>query len=175
MAWAERGLESRAEEAEMSRDERQAKLVRRAIERGSFCMLATSSAANRPHASGVLYSAVDGVLYFAVSDSSVKARNVRANPRVAVCIPVRRYPVGPPFNVQLQGSAELLSRDDPEIASLLGARRLKNITTHGELDEPDTCFLRVTPGRRAHSYGLGVPLRTILRDPIRGSRSVELE
>jgi general stress protein 26 len=158
----------------MSRDERQRKLVLRAIDRGSFCTLATASAANRPHASGVLYSAVDGVLWFATSEDSVKARNVRANPRVAVCIPVRKYPVGPPFNVQLQGSAELVAMDDPAVAALLSGRRLKNITSHGELDEPDTCFLRVTPGRRAHSYGLGVPLRTILRDPIHGSRGVEL-
>ena len=34
--------------------ERQRKLVRRAIERGSFCTLATSSEANRPHVVGVL-------------------------------------------------------------------------------------------------------------------------
>jgi nitroimidazol reductase NimA-like FMN-containing flavoprotein (pyridoxamine 5'-phosphate oxidase superfamily) len=154
--------------------ERQRKLVRRAIERHSFCTLATSSAANRPHVVGVLYAAVDGVLYVAASETSIKVRNVRENPRVAMCIPVRRYPVGPPFSVQFQGKAEVCSADDPRMVELLEAGRLKRITAHGELEDPDTCFLRVTPGRRVATYGLGVPLRTLLRDPIQASRSVEM-
>jgi hypothetical protein len=93
---------------------------------------------------------------------------------VAVCIPVRRYPVGPPFSVQFQGSAEVLAADDPSITRLISGGRLKKITSHGELDDPETCFLRMTPGRRVASYGIGVPLRTLLRDPLAGSRSVEI-
>jgi nitroimidazol reductase NimA-like FMN-containing flavoprotein (pyridoxamine 5'-phosphate oxidase superfamily) len=156
-------------------DERQRKLVRRAISRHSFCTLATSSSANRPLVVGVLYSYVDGTLYFVTSTASPRVRNVRANPRVAVCIPVRRYPVGPPFTVQFQGTAEILERDDPSIASLISSGRLKTITSHGELDDPENIFLRVTPGRRIASYGIGVPLLSLLRDATSGSRSVEME
>jgi predicted pyridoxine 5'-phosphate oxidase superfamily flavin-nucleotide-binding protein len=155
-------------------DERQRRIVRRAIRRSSFCTLATASAANRPHVVGVLYAAVDGLLYVSTETTSIKARNVRENPRVAVCIPVRRYPVGPPFCVQFQGSAELRPTGDPQIVGLLDAGRLKPITTHGELDHPDACFIRVTPARRVASYGLGVPLRQLLRDPLGASRSVEM-
>lgn len=154
--------------------ERQRKIVRRALERSSYCALATSSAANRPHAVGVLYAVVDSTLYMTTQGASVKLRNVRENPRVAVCIPVRRYPVGPPFSVQFQGRAEVLAADDPEIVALLETGALKRITAHGELDDPDVCFLRVRPGRRVATYGLGVPLRQLLRDPTQGSRSVEL-
>ena len=154
--------------------ERQRKQVRRAIERSSFCTLATSSDANRPHVVGVLYAAVEGHFYVATLNTSVKVRNVRANRRVAVCIPVRRYPVGPPFSVQFQGNAQVRPVDDPEIVRLLEAGRLKRITSHGELDDPNACFLRVAPGRRVATYGLGVPLRVLLRDPIHASRSVEL-
>ena len=153
---------------------RQRQLVRRAIERHSFCTLATSSSANRPLVVGVLYAYVDGSLYFATSGESPKVRNIRENPRVAVCIPVRRYPVGPPFSVQFQGSAAVLERGDAEVARLIEAGRLKPITSHGELDDPETCFLRVSPGRRIATYGLGVSLRTLLRDPIHASRSVEM-
>jgi hypothetical protein len=155
-------------------EERQRKLVRRAIKRGSFCTLATSSDANRPHAVGVLYAAVEGLLFVSTLQTSVKARNVRANRRVAVCIPVRRFPVGPPFNVAFQGQAELCARDDPRIVPLLESKRLKPITSHGELDDPDACFLIITPGRRVTSYGLGVPVRELLRDPIHASRSLDL-
>jgi hypothetical protein len=155
-------------------DERQLKLIRRAIRRGSFCVLATASAANRPLAVGVLYAPVADSLYIATLGGSAKARHIRENPRVALCIPVRRYPVGPPFSVQFQATAELRSPDDPEIARLLEGRSLKAITSHGELDAPDACFLKITPGRRMASYGLGVPLRELLRDPIAASRSVRV-
>jgi general stress protein 26 len=148
--------------------------VRRAMARRSYCTLATSSAANRPHVVGVLYAVFDGAFYVATLETSTKVRNVRANRRVAVCIPVRRYPVGPPFSLQFQGTAEILAIGDPEIAELLAADRLKRITSHGELDDPDACFIKVTPGRRVATYGLGVPLRKLLRDPIHASGSVEM-
>ena len=154
--------------------ERQRKAVRRAIARSSYCTLATASGANRPHVVGVMYAAVDDDLYVATLGNSIKVRNVRENERVAVCIPVRRFPVGPPFSVQFQGRAEVLPADDAEVVRLLDAGRLKRITSHGELDDPHACFLRVTPRRRVATYGIGVPLRTVLRDPIHASRSVEM-
>ena len=155
-------------------DDRQRKAVRRAIARASYCTLATASAANRPHVVGVLYAEVDGDLWVATLENSVKVRNVRENERVAVCIPVRRYPVGPPFSVQFQGRAEVVPVDHPPAVALLEAGRLKRITSHGELDDPAACFLRLTPGRRVATYGIGVPLFTLLRDPIHASRSVEM-
>lgn len=155
-------------------DERQRKSVQRAIERGSFCTLATSSAANRPHVVGVLYVAVQGSLVVSTLSTSVKAGNVRANPLVAVCIPVRRLPLGPPFHIALQGRAEVCERDDPRVVDLLEGGRLKPIASHGELDHPDSCFLVMSPSGRAATYGLGVPLRQIARNPLGASRSVEL-
>ena len=150
-----------------------AAVVRRAIARGSFCVLATSADGN-PHAVGVLYQEIDGALYFATFQGSKKARDIRANPRVAVCIPVRKYPVGPPFCVQFEGRAEILAATDSAISALVRAGRLKRLTSHGELAEPRMCFLRVTPDPLVSTYGLGVPLLTLLRDPLRGSRRVEL-
>ena len=58
----------------------------------TFCTLATSTG-EQPHVVGVLYVAVGGVLYVSTHRTSKKARNVEANPRVAVCIPIRRYPM----------------------------------------------------------------------------------
>jgi hypothetical protein len=155
--------------------ERQRKLIKRAISRRSFCVLATSSAANRPLAVGVIYPAVDGLLYVSTLETSAKVRNVSENDRVALSIPVRRFPIGPPFSVQLQARAEILRPDDPEVVALLRAGRLKAISSHGELDDPAACVLRITPGPRAATYGLGVPLRQLLRDPIHASRSVRMD
>lgn len=156
------------------KDERQQERVRRAIARASFCTLATSSARNRPLVTGVLYAAVDDALYVSVLETSVKARNVRENDRVAVCIPVRRYPVGPPFAVQFQGRARILPINDPRIVELLEAGRLKRITSHGELDDPEARFLAISRGPRVAVYGLGVPLRVLLRDPLHANRTIDM-
>jgi general stress protein 26 len=147
--------------------------IRRAIARHSFCTLATSSG-NRPHVVGVLYAPVDGALYVSTLQSSKKARNIRDNPRVAVCIPVRRYPMAPPFLVQFQATAELLDNDDSTIIELVRTRRLKRITCHGELDDAENCFARIVPDRTVHTYGIGVPLRVLLRDPLHASRTFDL-
>jgi general stress protein 26 len=154
--------------------DRQRAIVKQTIARKSFCTLATSSASHRSHVAGVLYVEVDGLLYMNVSSTSVKARNIRENPRVAVCIPIRKVPVGPPYTVQFQGTAEIVSPEDPSVADLVASGRLKRILPHGVADDPDSCFLRITLGRRVTSYGLGVSLLKIIREPLSGIRSVEL-
>ncbi len=106
--------------------------------------------------------------------TSRKARNIDHDPHVGVCIPIRRLPVGPPSTVQFQGVAAILDNNDPEIAALIEAGRLRAITSHGELDNPDGCFLRITPNRRVNTYGLGMSLRQLLRDPLNASGNVEI-
>lgn len=154
---------------------RQLAITKRAIARNKFCVLATSSAKNRPHAVGILYAAVDFDLYLLIGDDTVKARNIRQNPNVAVSIPVRTVPFAPPMAVQFQGTARLLTVDDPEIQGLLKQGRLKRITGLGALDiTPNPCFVKVTPRRRIATYGLGISLIRLMRDVTQGQRSVEL-
>lgn len=154
--------------------DRQRRIIKRAIAKHSFCTLATASAANRPLVTGVLYAAVGELLYVSTLETSAKARNIHENHRVAVCIPVRRFPVGPPFTVQFQGTAKVCPIDEPQIVSELEAGRLKRITSHGEFDHPGACVLRINPGPRIATYGLGVPLRELVRDPLQASRSVRM-
>lgn len=151
-----------------------AALVLRAIERRSFCTLATTSAQGRPHVAGVLYAVAGTDLYVSTMRTSRKARNIEANPSVAVCIPVRRLPVGPPSSVQFQGRAELLELDDPALRRLADAGRLKGVTSHGELELPGGCFVRITPNGRAATYGLGMSLLRFLRDPLAAAGFTEL-
>ncbi len=154
--------------------ERQLKSIRKAIARNSYCTLATASAENRPLVVGVLYAVVDDFLYVSTLSSSAKVRNLAENDRVAVCIPVRRYPVGPPFSLQFQGRAEVRSIEDTEISALVEAGQLKRITSHGELDDPAACILKISPAPRMATYGFGLSLLELLRDPLHGSRSFEV-
>jgi hypothetical protein len=150
-----------------------ADLVRRAVEKRSVAMLSTVSAAGRPHAATVLYALADHQLYVSTLASSRKARNVAATPWVGVVVPVRRLPVGPPASIQFQGRAEVLDPDDSELRRLAGAGRLKAVTSHGELELPGGCFLRITPVGRIHTYGLGLSLLQFIRNPLAAAGSVE--
>ena len=157
-------------------DPKQRQRVRRAIDKKSYAVISTVSEAGFPHAAGVVYDSVDSVLYLHTMRTSRKARNVMANPRVGVVIPVRRLPVGPPFALQFQATAEVLDMDDPEIVALVRAGQLKKTSGHGALDEPDGCFIRITPKTTIHSYGIGVSTVGVIRDPLHvGARSVKID
>ncbi|MGI9600647.1 MAG: pyridoxamine 5'-phosphate oxidase family protein [Acidimicrobiales bacterium] len=147
--------------------------VHQAIEKRSFATLATTSAAGRPHVAGVLFDAVGEVMYVNTLRTSRKARNVMANPHVAVVVPIRRLPVGPPSTVQFQAPARVLGLDDPEIRHLVADGQLGSITSHGELDMADGCFLRIPIPGRLITYGLGMPLRRLIADPMGAGGVVE--
>ena len=148
--------------------------VRAAIERRSFAMLSTVSPAGVPHAAGVLYELVGSTLYVNTLRPSRKARNVEASGRAAVCLPIRRVPIGgPPSTVQFQAKARVLATDDPEITRLVDAGELSSLTSHGELDLADGCFLAIELPRRANTYGLGMSLRKLIGDPLGAGGSVE--
>jgi pyridoxine/pyridoxamine 5'-phosphate oxidase len=140
--------------------------VTKALDKQSFMSLATASPAGHPHVAGVLFAAVDGSLYVNTNVKSRKARNIDANPNVAASIAVRRLPVGPPATIMFQGRAEIVDRDDPAVLALLRDGRLKAITSHGELDDPDNWFVKIVPAGRVHTFGIGVPLRTLVRRPL---------
>lgn len=147
--------------------------VARAIAKRSFATLASVSPAGRPHVAGVLYEAVADRLYISTLRSSRKARNVAANGQVGVCIPIRRLPIGPPSTVQFQAVADVLAVDDPVISGLVADGHLASITGHGELELADGCFLRIEVPPRLLTYGLGMPLRSLIKDPLGASGIVD--
>jgi hypothetical protein len=151
--------------------ERQREITNRQVDRHSFCTLATTSAELRPHVSGVRYVRIGGAFYMTMHDDSVKARNIRQNPRVAVCIPVKKFPFVPPYAIQFQGTAELLPNTDARIVDLFEAGRLKGIISAKDFADPGTCFARIEPGSRVSTYGIGFSLIQIARNPTAAIRS----
>ena len=157
-------------------DPKQLGKVRKVIETKTFATLATTSPAGRPHVAGVLYDEADGALWVHTMRSSRKARSIATNPHVAVVIPFRKLPAGPPSTVQFQATAELVEMDDPRVTELLAAGELKTVSAHGTLDEPDGVFVRIVPNPTVHSYGLGVNPIDLIRDPLHtGARTVRLD
>ncbi|MAT07095.1 MAG: hypothetical protein CL424_18840 [Acidimicrobiaceae bacterium] len=158
-------------------DPKQQARVRRVLRKGAFAVLSTVSPAGRPHAAGVVYDTAPGedALYVHTMRSSRKARNIAENAHVGVVVSVKRVPMAPPYTVQFQGFAELIDMDDRRIVGLLAAGHLSTVSGHGALDEPDGVFVRITPDRRVHTYGIGVSTLALARDPLHvGARTVEL-
>ena len=63
--------------------------------------------------------------------------------------------------------------DDPSVLRHIQSKVMKAITSHGELDAPDGCFLRIRPTGLVHSYGIGVSALAIAKGPlINGPKSV---
>lgn len=137
-----------------------------AIRKQSFATLATTSAEARPHAAGVLYALAGDRLYVSTMRSSRKARNILANPDVAVTIPVRRAPVGPPSSIIFQTTARVLELDDTTLREATSSGDLKAVTSHGELELPGGCFVEIALPRRVVTYGLGMSLLSLIRDPM---------
>ena len=153
----------------------------RKIASRSFCTLASTAPNGSPHVAGVLYAFADRTLYVSTLRHSRKARNIAAaagstgaGAPVSVCIPVRRLPIGPPSSIQFRGRAEILDPADPSLAPLLGTKPFRAITSHGELDLPGSCFLRIVPAHRFVIYGLGLPLPRLIRDPLHAGGVVQL-
>jgi hypothetical protein len=146
----------------------------KAIDKRSFATLATVSPAGRPHVAAVLYQRAGDELYFSTDAASRKARNIAANRHVAVCIPIRRLPVGPPASLHFQATAEIVPADDSRFRRLVDDGSLDSITGHGELDTPGGCFVRITLPARANTYGLGMSIRQLMRDPLDAAGSVPL-
>lgn len=148
--------------------------VTTALRRRSFCVLATVSPAGRPHSAGVLYAWHDGALYVSTIRASRKARNIAHQPHVHVTLPIRRIPVGPPSSLLFAARAELLANDDAAVTALAASGALKAITGHGELELPGGCIVRITPDGPVHTYGIGLSLRTLIKDPLGAGGRVDL-
>jgi hypothetical protein len=146
--------------------------VLHALRRRSFGMLGTASPAGRPHVAGVLYAYADGALWVSTSRASRKARNLEANPAAFFAVPVRRLPVGPPASIQVAATAELLDTHDAGQRRRAAPRARSAVTGHGELELDGGCFLRLVPGPTFHTYGIGMPLHRLIRDPLNAGGSV---
>jgi nitroimidazol reductase NimA-like FMN-containing flavoprotein (pyridoxamine 5'-phosphate oxidase superfamily) len=141
------------------------------IGKRSFCVLATQGLRG-PHVAGVGYFARGLDLYIPTSANTVKARNIRRDPRVAIHIPVP-WPLvpAPPKSIQFRGKAEILPINDPAANEALEhgspiirrvlRRLLKRVDTQtwGE-----SIWIHVRPTKRIETFMIGVPSTAIFSD-----------
>lgn len=109
--------------------------------------LATVRADGRPHAAPIWYHLDGETFVFTTGEDTVKAKNMRRDPRVTLCIDDER----PPFHfVVVEGRAEL-SEGDPDLlrwATLLGGRYMgeERAEAYGRRNAvPGELLVRVVP------------------------------
>ena len=120
--------------------------------------LATVRADGRPHVAPVWYVVDDGdgSLVFTTGESTVKGRNLRRDPRAALCVDDDR----PPFSfVVVEGVAEI--DDDPDElrrwATRLGGRYMgaERAEEYGARNGvPGELLVRLRPGRVTSAFDL---------------------
>jgi hypothetical protein len=152
-----------------------AELVWQALAKASFAVLGYVTPSGEPRSSGVVYKTVEGRLYVAVAPESWKAKHIAATGRVAVTVPVRRggilslvAPI-PPATVSFHGKAIVHAPGSRQVGSLL--KELGSLIPSER--RASACVIEILPEGEFLTYGLGVPLRTML-DPVaaRGRVSV---
>ena len=89
--------------------------------RARTAVLATVRADGRPHVAPIWFDLDDDVLIFTTGENTVKARNMRRDPRVSLCVDEEERPF---HFVAIEGTPEL-SSGDPDLlywATRIGGR-----------------------------------------------------
>jgi Pyridoxamine 5'-phosphate oxidase len=140
--------------------------VWQAVAKASFAVLSHVTPVGEPRSSGVVYKAVGRRLYIAVAPDSWKAKHVPAKGRVAVTVPVQRggllslaTPI-PPATISFHGTAMVHPAGSPQAVSLL--QEIGSLVPAER--RASAAVIEIIPEGIFLTYGLGVPLRTML-DP----------
>lgn len=143
-------------------------VILKQLRRQHFAVLSTVGGDGSPHSAGVSYGATRTgplVLYVMTRRHLLKARNIAADPRVSLVIPVPRLGLTflPPATMQLHGRAELLGWDDPGGTAVferfwMGRRILEGYRRAREHGERRVCFVRITADAKVHSYMVGTSI-----------------
>jgi hypothetical protein len=141
------------------------------LRRKTFGVLSTQSPGGSLQATGILYGVSPPSsklrLYLVTERSYLKVRNISHNPEVAFLVPFPHHllPFVPASCISLQGTAEIVSLDDPEGREAFAAGRILRDNLKQAASVEDGVFIRIRPKRRVHCYGVGIGLMELARNP----------
>ena len=142
-------------------------LVWKEIEKRSFAVLSYVNPKGRARSAGIVYVAMNRVLYVRAAQDSWKAKHILLNPHVPLNVTIsKRVPFMPwikipDATIAFSGTARVLPmRDvDPKLlATIMGPL----IEQHGTVAE--NCIIEIRPSGHFVTYGVGVSLLE-MRDP----------
>jgi PPOX class probable F420-dependent enzyme len=128
--------------------------VRKFLELERVCHVATADRNGAPHAVPVCHVVVDGKIYFATDKDSRKARNLRANPKLAVAAALYSEDWPRLAGVLVQGRAKFIARGPQfrKIRALL-YRKYPQYPREAALEEGEVVMVELSPAS-VSSWGL---------------------
>ncbi len=160
--------------------------IEKRIRKRTFGVLGTVDGRGRPHSTGLVYGVAPKdhpfALYVLTGAKYKKTRNVKRNPAVSFVIPFPHHWLRfiPDYVVQFQGTATILPVDD-EIAVESFSHRMilrENLKAAEKIarerTDDEAVFIKITPDRKIHVFGLGIGPMTMLRNVEAGAYSVEI-
>ena len=150
--------------------------------RQNFCILSTVNSKGEPHATGVLFAFAPANqsfhLYIVTSRKYAKTKHIKRNPSVSVVIPFPHhwFRAVPAPTIQFQGTAEIISIEDPLAVEYFMRSKILKMTYEQILaaSSEDAVFLRVTPKRFLYCHGVGIGLLQMRKDIKSGAYRIEL-
>jgi general stress protein 26 len=154
-------MERRAREQKVTGE-----MVLNQLRKHDFAVLSTVSEDGMPFSAGVSYGVTgtdkELAIYVMTRRHLRKARNIAANPRISLVVPLARRVLWflPPATIQLQGTAEILDWTDETGTEVfgrfwMGRRILEAYETSRRRGETRVRFLRITPDPVVHTYMVG--------------------
>ena len=126
------------------------KAIAKLLTRERVCRVATIGGDGTPHVVPVCHVLTDGKVYFGTGNASQKARNLKANPRMAVLVDLYSEDWDLLRGVMVQGTAKLI-REGPEFRKIrtLLYQKYPQYPDDAALEESDDVIVEMTPARVA--------------------------
>jgi PPOX class probable F420-dependent enzyme len=126
------------------------KAIAKLLARERVCRVATTGEGGTPHVVPVCHVLAGGKVYFGTGNDSQKARNLKANPHVAVLVDLYSEDWRFLKGVVVQGTARLIQRG-PEFRKIrtLLYEKYPQYPDEAALEESDDVIVEMTPARVA--------------------------
>ncbi len=149
--------------------------IRKILKKQMWLVLSTVDDTNQPHSSVVVYQSDGNKIYIQTGETTIKARNIKNNTKVSITIPFRKNFLhkiipAPPAELHFTAKAEIISKEDKEAREVL-KKFIKQAESVGGSDE--TIWIRITPSGIISTYGVGIPLLTMM-NPLKARNIVHL-
>ncbi|MFQ5915133.1 MAG: pyridoxamine 5'-phosphate oxidase family protein [Nitrospinota bacterium] len=140
--------------------------VWREVGKQHFAVLGTVSRKGQPRTAGVVYTVQGKELYVGTFRYSLKVKHIEGNPRVSLTVLIpKRIPFMPflkipPASILFSGEASI--HGPGEIPSGIHKALIGGLKGLSAEAKAQTCYLKIRPNGEFVTYGVGVPMRTML-------------
>ncbi len=164
----------------MPRNPRDFRFIEAQLRKMTFGVLSTINPGGSLQTTGILYGvSPPGTgfrLYLLTDRGFLKVRNILRNPEVSFLVPYPHHFLRfvPASCISFPGTAEIVPEDDPEAQEAFQSSRMLRMNLKETSSMENAVFIKISPKRSIHCYGVGFGLMEIARDVSAVGYSVEV-